>query len=274
MEDSASIKKTAEEEKEDEELARAVNATLEAEEKKRKEEEDEKKKVRTPDEKKKDEDRKKRDQEKSKDEKEVRQGEDCLPFNVSCPVIKPCPPQRECPEEKLCEECPPCKSCPKCEEPKECPPVECPPVFCQPCPVVNTTVRPPSTTSCPEASLSVPAAVAVGAVVSLLVTGVAVVIGLILRYVPPIVSGFLFLATIVILWYLCSQYPETARELGTRAATLLREAAVALGHRVMAAVQRHTEQVSVSVKSNLFCIMSSMFQKVCTKIFYVKKINF
>ncbi len=107
--------------------------------------------------------------------------------------------------------------------------------------------------------MSVPEAMAIGAVAGLLVTGLATTIGLLLRYVSPIVSGFLFLSTIIIVWYLSSQYPAVARDLGGRAATLLREAAVALGHRVMAAVQRHQEQVSVPTRFSLFCIMSSIF---------------
>jgi hypothetical protein len=53
------------------------------------------------------------------------------------------------------------------------------------------------------------------------------------------------------MWYLCSQYPETARELGGRATTLLREAVVALGHRVMEAIRHHQEQVGFSNKPSL-----------------------
>jgi hypothetical protein len=90
---------------------------------------------------------------------------------------------------------------------------------------------------------------AVGAVTGIVVTGMAAVVGLILRYVSPIVSGFLFLATVIIVWYLCSQYPETARELGGRAIDILREASVALGHRIMAAVQRHQDQVGFPILS-------------------------
>ncbi len=89
-------------------------------------------------------------------------------------------------------------------------------------------------------------AMAVGAVAGLLVTGVAAIIGIIIRYFSPIECGFLFLATIIIVWYFSSQYPETARELGGRAATLLREAATALSHRVMEALRHHHEQVGLS----------------------------
>jgi hypothetical protein len=92
----------------------------------------------------------------------------------------------------------------------------------------------------------------VGACASLLVTGVATIVGLVLRYVPPTISGFLILATIIIIWYLCSHYPETARELGGRAATLLREAAAALSHRIMAAIRHHDQVGFSNPKPNLF----------------------
>ncbi len=94
--------------------------------------------------------------------------------------------------------------------------------------------------------MSVPVAVAVGATLGVVVTGVAAAIGLLLRYASPIESGFVFVATIIVVWYLCSHYPEMARDLGGRAATILREATVALGHRIMAAIQRHQDQVKFS----------------------------
>jgi hypothetical protein len=274
LEDSASIKKTVEEKQEDEELAKRVNATLAEEEEKKRQEEEEKKK----DEIKKDE-TKKKDKIKEKDEKDPEEenrnkeedgvDEACLPANCSCPIVEPCPKEKECPTpvkpSKPCEDCPVCKECGQC-------PVVRP---CEPCAPGNTTTVDPPSSGCPDpASMSVPVALAVGAMASLLVTGVAAAIGLLLRYVSPIVSGFLFLATIVILWYLCSQYPETARELGGRAAALVRDAAVALSHRVMEALRHHHEQVSFPIKPYLFLRMSSMFPKVCTKIFYVTENNF
>ncbi len=109
----------------------------------------------------------------------------------------------------------------------------------------------PSICQCPEGSgvMTVPVAVAVGVVATLLATGVAALIGILLRYVSPIVSGFIFVATIVIIWYLCSHYPETARELGGWAATLLREAATALGNRIVEALRHHNEQVGFLFQS-------------------------
>jgi hypothetical protein len=228
-EDTASIKKSLKEEKEDRELAEAVNKTLAEEEKKKAEEE---KKKTTTDEKKK--------ENRNKDKDMEDKSEACPPVNTSCPIVKPCPP---CPKIKERE---PCKECPRCEEPEEC---VCPPVL--PCPGVNSTSRDqelPSPPSCLDPpSMSVPLALAIGACAGGLLTGVAVVLGLVIRYFSPIESGFIFLATIIVVWYLCSHHPETARELGGRAATLLREAAAALSHRIVDAIRHHNEQVSFPV---------------------------
>jgi hypothetical protein len=268
MEDGSSIKKTEEEKREDEELARVVNATLEAEEeKKRKEEEGEVKKKK----KKEDGTKEKRtgDVTKDKEKKDVKnKDEACPPANSSCPIVQPCPPCKNC---EACEDCPkcgpcpevgpckPCGPCPRCEEPEECPPLVCPPV--QPCPVDDRNETTPSTCQCPGESMgmTVPVALAVGATTTLLLTGVAAVIGILLRYSSPLFSGLLFIFIVVLTWYLSSHYPETARDLGGRVVATLREAAIALGHRVMEAVQRHQEQVSVPIKPYLFLRMSSMF---------------
>jgi hypothetical protein len=236
LEDGSSVrKKTEDEKKEDEEVAKAVNATLAAEEEKRRKEEDEAKK-------------KKEVKKESQVKKEDVEGQDeaCPPANASCPIVEPCPP---CPEVKECETCKTCEPCKVCKECGQCPTVK----PCKPCAVDNNTSSNedvPVPPACPASSgLTLPAAMAVGAVAGILVTGLAATVGLILRYVPPVASGFLFLASIVILWYLCSQYPETARELGGRAMGILREASVALGHRIMAAIQRHQDQVKFSFSS-------------------------
>ncbi len=109
--------------------------------------------------------------------------------------------------------------------------------------------------------MSVPMALAVGACAGGLLTGVAALLGLVIRYFSPLECGFVFLATIIIVWYFSSQYPETARELGTRAATLLREAATALSHRIVEAIRHHNEQVSFPVLIPLFLLpdLSSLF---------------
>jgi hypothetical protein len=243
MDDSASIRKTEEERKEEEEIAKAVNATLEAEEAKRKKEEEDEKKKQLELEKKKDKTEKKKNETRDKKEEEKGQDEACPTSNQTCPDVGECPPCGPCPKER---ECSPCEECP---EEKPCHP--CRP--CGPCPTLNRTSH-SEVDGCPESGgsgMTVPVALLVGASAGVLVTGVATIIGLLLRYTSPIFSGLLFVTLVVLTWYLSSHYPETARELGGRAANLLREAAVALGHRLMAAVQRHQEQVSVPITSIL-----------------------
>jgi hypothetical protein len=256
MEDSTSIRKTEEEKREDEEVARAVNRTLAEEEKRR--EEDEKKK-RTEDQiQGKKEDKDERTGVKDEVDQQEGQSEADPSLNCTCPVIKPCRPCQSCPvanctgqcdsrQEKKCPEvkpCLPCDDCGPCPEVKPCKP--CRP--CGPCPVVNHTEITPSICHCSGESMgmTVPVALAVGATTTLLLTGVAAVIGILLRYSSPLFSGLLFIFIVVLTWYLSSHYPETARELGGRVVTTLREAAIALGHRVVEAIQRHHEQVGFS----------------------------
>jgi hypothetical protein len=252
LEDSSSVrKKTEEERKEDEEVARAVNATLAEEEKKRKEEDE--KKGQQDQEKKEDETKKKKVKEESSEGSGGSEGRDeALPsFNSTCPV---CPEVQDCPVANCSgqgEACPEVKPCPKCKDPEECPPV-------LPCPVVNRT-SPSVPDGCPDPvqAMTIPVAMAVGAGAALLVTGVATVVGLVIRYVPPTVSGFLFMAIIIFVWYLSSQYPETARELGGRAWTTLQEATMALGQRIVEAIRHHNEQVGFPVSVFFYFLLST-----------------
>jgi hypothetical protein len=250
LEDGSSVrKKTEKEEEEDKKIAEAVNRTLIEEEKKKAEEE--KKKMTDVKKTGGQEDGNKR----TSVEKQEGQDEACLPANCSCPIVEPCPKEKECPAVE-CGPCPgvdPCKDCPKPVE-QDCPPCQpCRP--CGPCPVNNTTHIPqdcPSPPVCPETSgLSVPVAMVVGASISLVTLGAAAVVGLFLRYVPPLISGILFLSIVCVVWFLSSHYPDVARDMGGRVATLLREAAETLGHRVMEAIQRHQEQVCVPSNSTL-----------------------
>jgi hypothetical protein len=238
MDDSSSIRKTGEEKREEKELAELVNKTL-AEEKKKEDEEKKKKMTdRVKDGEREDE------TERTTVEKQEGQDEACPPANYTCPIVEPCPEVKDCPPQRECKSCAPCPTveCGPCPTVKPCQP-------CPPNPVVNHTEETgPTVCQCPERSegMTVPAAMAVGAVATVLLTGVAASLGLLLRYASPIVSGFVFLATIIVVWYLCSHHPETARELGGRAATLLREAATALGHRIMEALRHHNNQVGFS----------------------------
>jgi hypothetical protein len=242
MEDGSSIRKTKEEMQEEEEVAKAVNKTLAEEEKKRKEEEDEKKNPK--DEKEKKKNRTRTEGSKKKEDEDVKgkdQDEACPPLNSTCPV------EIQCPEVPECSPCEECGSCPDVDPCQPCGP--CPPIHCQPCPATNctsvdNTAKVPQ--ECPnpvEVTMPLPVAIAVGATLGALVTGVAAGIGLLLRYASPIESGFVFLASLILMWYLSSHHPEVARELGGRVVTLLREATNTLGHRIAEAI-RHRDQVS------------------------------
>jgi hypothetical protein len=239
--------------KEEEEVAKAVNRTL-AEEKRK--EDEEKKKQQNQEKKQEDGNKTKKEGDQGETKMKKNQDEACVTLNITCPVVD------SCPEEKICPDCPPEKECPEVER---CGP--CPPIHCQPCPVANCTsvddtARIPQECPIPvEVTMPLPVAIAVGATLGALVTGVAAGIGLLLRYASPIESGILFVATIIVVWYLCSHHPEAAREIGGRAVAILREATLALSTRVMAALQRQQEQVGALTESNLFFKMSSMFQK-------------
>jgi hypothetical protein len=253
MEDGLTIRKSEEEKREEDEMAKAVNKTLAEEEKKRREEEDEKK-GQLEQEKNRTETGQEVDSGTGDTAEEKGQNGTCPTANLTCPERKPCQVCERCPEPM---ECPPCEDCRPCRECGPCPVSPCKP--CKPCgpcgpdPVVNCTTddhpdsSPPSTCPVPaEASMSVPVALLVGASAGVLVTGVTTVIGLLLRYTSPILSGLLFVFIVVLTWYLSSHYPETARELGGRVVATLREATVALGHRIVEAIQRHQEQVNFS----------------------------
>jgi hypothetical protein len=230
LEDGSSMReKTEKEKKEDRELAEKVNATLAEEEKKKAEEE--KKKTKTQ-EKERDETKDKEEEEKQNPEKEKGQDEACPSSNQTCPDQEPCPKVKEC------------GPCPEVPGPQHN--VSCRNTTVTRVVTVNQTC--PVTPSCPEISpsMTVPVAMAVGACAGVLVTGVAAIIGVVIRYLSPLECGFLVLAVIIFVWYFSSQHPETARELGGRAATLLREAAAALSHRIVDAIRHHNEQVGFS----------------------------
>jgi hypothetical protein len=265
LEDGSSIKKTEEEERENRELAEKVNATLAEEEEKERQEEEEREKKRLDQEKK----RKGTGKEKGQDEA-------CPTLNQTCPEQEPCPEVTKCPEKELCPVCPEVKECPPYEECRPCPKVrecvrcpemdpcvpceECPPrKECGQSPFNHTDVQTPGPGCSDPTGMSVPVALAVGASAGVLLAGVSAAIGLALRYASPIVSGFLFICFIVITWYLSSRYPEVARELGGQVIAVLREATVALGHRVMEAVRHHNDQVGFPNMPYLSLRLSSIF---------------
>ncbi len=91
------------------------------------------------------------------------------------------------------------------------------------------------------ASLSTPMAVLVGAVATLLVCVLAAAIGIILRYMPILMSGLLVLAAIAVVWYYSSTQPAAARECGRRLWAFLRETATSVVDRAF----RRNSQVRI-----------------------------
>jgi hypothetical protein len=87
--------------------------------------------------------------------------------------------------------------------------------------------------------LVTPEAVLVGAAATVLVLVVAAAVAIIVRYFSTITSGLLIVSTIVLVWYLSSMYPESARRLGARVWAALRSAATSVVDRVLG--RRHPE---------------------------------
>jgi hypothetical protein len=132
----------------------------------------------------------------------------------------------------------------------EHPGVHCKP--CLPCPTVKPPVDcDPGLSGNAAPAMSVPVAVVVGAVGSLLAMALVGVAGLILRYAPVFVSGSLFVGTIIIVWYLCSKYPAVARDLGTRVIELAREATHSLADRVLGALRSQREVIQISGRGHV-----------------------
>jgi hypothetical protein len=128
---------------------------------------------------------------------------------------------------------------------------ECSP--CQPCPTVAPPVGcdPEVTGTGASAAMTLPVAVMVGAIGSLLAMALVAVVGLVLRYAPIFISGSLFVGTIIIVWYLCSKYPAVARDLGTRVIELAREATHSLADRVLGALRSQREVIQISGRGHV-----------------------
>jgi hypothetical protein len=255
LEDVGPVKRTKEEEREDRELAEKVNATL-AEEDEKKKTEDGTRKKETVDVTKGNEDMRGKDQD-----------EACPPQNSTCPIVRcgPCPVVdcHPCPDPVECGPCPEVQPCVPCKD-KECPEIKhCPPCGpCRTCPVCNETMvliqscnetsSLPQPCRCMETSgLTVPVAMIVGTITGLVAMGLATALGLFFRYVPPVVSGLLFLFIVLLTWFLSSRYPDVAREAGGRIVAVLREATSALGHRIAEAIRHHPDQVGLRTSCSL-----------------------
>jgi hypothetical protein len=125
------------------------------------------------------------------------------------------------------------------------------PLECPACPPPTTPISTPAPQLCGPgstggdglavASLSTPMAVLVGAVATLLVCALAVAVGIIIRYLPILMSGLLVLAAIASVWHYSSTHPAAAREWGRRLWEFLRGTATSLANRVF----RRNPQVRV-----------------------------
>jgi uncharacterized membrane protein YphA (DoxX/SURF4 family) len=87
--------------------------------------------------------------------------------------------------------------------------------------------------------VEVPMAFLVGVATTLLMLVLAVVLGVIIRYLSLVASGFLVLILLCMVWYYSSRYPESARRLGARVWAALRSAATSVVDRVLG--RRHPE---------------------------------
>jgi hypothetical protein len=118
---------------------------------------------------------------------------------------------------------------------------------CPPCPILHEGGGPSSCDSGTNvAALATPEAILVGAAAAVLVLVVAAAVAILVRYLPTITSGLLIVATIVLVWYLSSMYPEAARRLGARVLGALRRAATSIVDRVL---RRHHPEVKSNCMS-------------------------
>jgi hypothetical protein len=87
----------------------------------------------------------------------------------------------------------------------------------------------------------------VGVASTLFMLVLAVIIGAIIRYLPLIVTAFLILTSLCMVWYYSSRYPESARRLGARAWGALRSGVSAVLERLF-----HRNLPEVSAKYLLY----------------------
>jgi hypothetical protein len=130
---------------------------------------------------------------------------------------------------------PPCQPV---STPRECP--ACPPTTSTPVPRLCGPDS-PGGGDLGGVALSTPMAILVGAVATLLVCALAAAIGIILRYMPILMSGLLVLAAIAVVWYFSSTQPAAARECGRRLWAFLRETATSVVDRAF----RRNSQVRI-----------------------------
>jgi hypothetical protein len=130
-----------------------------------------------------------------------------------------------------------CPVCPDVPSPEECGPCrECPPGEVTPGSSVGGESchpdSPSSGTSTFFGLVDSPSSFAVGAVAVLFVLAVAFLIGLVIRYIPIILSGALVLSLMCVVGYCSSKHPEATRRLASRVWGAVSSATVFLVHRL------------------------------------------
>jgi Flp pilus assembly protein TadB len=91
----------------------------------------------------------------------------------------------------------------------------------------------------------------VGAAATLLVLLLAAVAGIILRYMPVVISGLFVVVLVAIVWYLSSKYPGAARRFGARVWEALRSGASTVVDRLLG--RRNSEVSEKAVKVDKLC---------------------
>jgi hypothetical protein len=91
----------------------------------------------------------------------------------------------------------------------------------------------------------------VGVATTLLMLVLAVVIGVVIRYIPIILSGVFILCLMCVVGYCSSKYPESARRLGTRVWEALRSGVSAAVERLLG--RRNSEVSRKAVKVDSLC---------------------
>jgi hypothetical protein len=133
-------------------------------------------------------------------------------LTVGCPVCPDLPLPKEC---DPCKECPPCGTTPGSHD------------------GTGSCSSPSGTSSFFSGLVDSPSSFAVGAAVVLLILAVVVLISLVIRYIPIILSGVFVLSLMCVVGYCSSKHPEATRRLVSRVWGAVSSATVFLVHRLL-----------------------------------------
>jgi hypothetical protein len=131
---------------------------------------------------------------------------------VGCPVCPDLPSPKEC---DPCKECPPCGTTPGSRD------------------GTGSCSSPSGTSSLLSGLVDSPSSFAVGAAAVVLILAVAFLIGLVIRYLPIILSGAFVLSLMCVVGYCSSKHPEATRRLVSRVWGAVSSATMFLVHRLL-----------------------------------------